>query len=43
MLPQNYVELTGEEDKKQFQRILDLLDDEDDVQNVYHNAEYDDE
>ena len=43
MLPQNYVELTGEEDKKQFQRILDLLDDEDDVQNVYHNAEYDEE
>ena len=43
MLPQNYVELTAEEDKKQFQRILDLLDDEDDVQNVYHNAEYDEE
>ena len=38
-LPQNYVELTNEEDKKQFERILDLLDEEDDVQNVYHNAE----
>ena len=41
MLPQNYVELTDEEDIKQFQRILDLLDDEDDVQSVYHNADID--
>ena len=39
MIPQNYVSLTSEEDKKQFERILDLLDDEDDVQNVYHNAD----
>ncbi len=39
MIPQNYVTLTSEEDKKQFERILDLLDEEDDVQNVFHNAE----
>ena len=39
MIPQNYVRLTSEEDKKNFEKILDLLDDEDDVQNVYHNAE----
>ncbi len=39
MIPQNYVSLTSEEDKKNFEKILDLLDDEDDVQNVYHNAE----
>ncbi len=39
MLPQNYVTLTSEEDISQFERILDLLDDEDDVQNVYHNAD----
>ncbi|MBO6107886.1 MAG: YebC/PmpR family DNA-binding transcriptional regulator [Eubacterium sp.] len=39
MIPQNYVEITSEEDLKQFERILDLLDDEDDVQNVYHNAD----
>ncbi|MEE3468047.1 MAG: YebC/PmpR family DNA-binding transcriptional regulator [Eubacterium sp.] len=39
MIPQNYVELTSDEDKNQFQRILDLLDDDDDVQNVYHNAD----
>lgn len=39
MIPQNYVQLTSEEDIKQFERILDLLDDEDDVQSVYHNAD----
>ncbi|MCR4604727.1 MAG: YebC/PmpR family DNA-binding transcriptional regulator [Eubacterium sp.] len=39
MIPQNYVSLASEEDKKSFEKILDLLDDEDDVQNVYHNAE----
>ena len=39
MIPQNYVTLTSEEDKSQFERIMDLLDDEDDVQNVYHNAD----
>ncbi len=43
MIPQNYVELASEDDKKQFQRILDLLDDDDDVQNVYHNADIDEE
>ena len=39
MIPQNYVELTSDDDRNQFQRILDLLDDDDDVQNVYHNAD----
>ena len=39
MIPQNYVELTSEEDKKMFQRIMDLLDEDDDVQNVYHNVD----
>lgn len=37
MIPQTYVELTSEEDIKKMNRILTLLDDEDDVQNVYHN------
>jgi YebC/PmpR family DNA-binding regulatory protein len=36
-LPQNYVELTSEADLTNIQRILDLLDEEDDVQEVYHN------
>ena len=37
MLPQTYVTLTEEADLKNIQRILDLLDEEDDVQDVYHN------
>lgn len=37
MIPQTYVELTAEDDLKKMRRILNLLDDEDDVQNVYHN------
>ena len=37
MIPQNYVELSNEDDIKCLNRILDLLDEDDDVQNVYHN------
>ena len=37
MLPQNYVELTSEQDIKDINRILDMLDEDDDVQEVYHN------
>lgn len=36
-IPQNYVEVTDEENIKCLQRILDLLEDDDDVQDVYHN------
>ena len=39
MIPQTYVELTSEDDLKKMRRILALLDEEDDVQNVYHNWE----
>ena len=39
MIPQNYVELSDENDLKMFNRILDLLDEDDDVQAVYHNVE----
>lgn len=39
MLPQTYVELSDENDVKMFHRILDLLDDDDDVQAVYHNVD----
>ena len=39
MIPQTYVSLTDETDIKNFQRTMDLLDDDDDVQNVYHNVE----
>ena len=37
MVPQTYVDLTDEKDVKNLQRTLDLLDEDDDVQNVYHN------
>ena len=37
MSPQNWVELTSEDDIKRMNRILDLLDADDDVQAVYHN------
>jgi len=37
MIPQTYVELTDEKDIKNIQKTLDLLDDDDDVQEVYHN------
>ncbi len=37
MIPQNYVELKSDDDIKMLNRILDLLDDDDDVQAVYHN------
>ena len=41
MIPQNYVKVTDETIRKQINRILDLLDDDDDVQNVYHNWDED--
>ena len=37
MLPQTYVTLSADEDITNINRILDLLDDDDDVQQVYHN------
>lgn len=37
MLPQTYVELSDEKDLTNIQRILDLLDDDDDVTDVWHN------
>ena len=37
MIPQNYVEVTDENNVKCIQRILDILEDDDDVQAVYHN------
>ncbi len=37
MIPQTWVELTDEEDIKKLTKTLDLLDEDDDVQAVYHN------
>lgn len=39
MIPQTYVSLSDEKDITNIQRILDLLDEDDDVQEVYHNWE----
>ena len=39
MIPQNYVSLTDETAVKNLNRILDLLDESDDVQAVYTNLE----
>ena len=37
MIPQNWVEVTEESAVKSLQKILDLLEEDDDVQAVYHN------
>ena len=40
MLPQNgYIKLTNEDDVKNMQKMLDMFEDNDDVQNVWHNWE----
>ena len=40
MLPQNgYIKLTNEDDIKNMQKMLDMFEDNDDVQNVWHNWE----
>lgn len=39
MIPQTWVELTDETDIKNIQKTLDLLEEDDDVQEVYHNWE----
>ena len=37
--PQNYISLTDEGDLKNMQKLIDMLEDNDDVQNVWHNWE----
>lgn len=39
MVPQTTVELTAEDDVKNMGKLLEMLEDNDDVQNVYHNWE----
>lgn len=43
MIPQNWVELTDKTAVKNLQRTLDLLEDDDDVQAVYHNWDWQEE
>ncbi|MCL2227585.1 MAG: YebC/PmpR family DNA-binding transcriptional regulator [Oscillospiraceae bacterium] len=37
LIPQNYINLTNEADIKNMEKMLELLEDNDDVQNVWHN------
>jgi len=41
MLPQNYVTLP-EDAQAQFEKLIDALEDLEDVQQVYHNVEFED-
>ena len=43
MVPQNYIEVTDPEAVKKINKMMDMFDDNDDVQDVYHNAELPDE
>ena len=42
LVPQTYVKLTSEEDVKNMEKLLDMLEDNEDVQNTYHNWETED-
>ena len=42
-VPTTFTKLTSEDDLKNMNRLLDMLEDNDDVQNVFHNWENDDE
>ena len=37
MVPQNYAEVSGEENIKLLEKLLDSMEEDDDVQNVWHN------
>ena len=39
MVPQNYIKLTSEDDIKNMSKMIDLMEENDDVQNVWHNWE----
>jgi len=39
MVPQNYIKLINEDDIKNMERLIDMLEDNDDVQSIWHNWE----
>ena len=43
MVPQNTIELTDSDAIDKINKLIDMLEDHDDVQNVYHNADFPDE
>lgn len=43
MIPQNTIELSDAETIDKVEKLIDMLEDNDDVQNVYHNADFPDD
>lgn len=43
MVPENYIAIESEEGRINMQKMLDIMDDDDDIQNVWHNWENPDE
>lgn len=41
MVPQNYIALSGEDDVKNMEKLIDSLEENEDVQNVWHNWQQD--
>ena len=41
MVPQNYIVLEKEDDVTNMEKMIDALEDNDDIQNVYHNWQQD--
>ena len=39
MVPQNYQKLETEEQVKLMEKLIEIMEDDDDVQNVWHNWE----
>ena len=39
MVPQNYVTLTDPKDIQNMEKMIDIMEDNDDIQNIYHNWE----
>ena len=37
MVPQNYIKLDSDDDIKMMTKLLDMMEDNEDVQNVWHN------
>ncbi|MBQ9980000.1 MAG: YebC/PmpR family DNA-binding transcriptional regulator [Oscillospiraceae bacterium] len=41
MVPQNYIQVTGEDNLKNMEKMIDMFEDNDDVQNIWHNWDMD--
>ena len=39
MVPQNYQKLENEDQVKLMEKLIDIMEDDDDVQNIWHNWE----